>query len=116
MDDILNSFMLGPDEQGRFGDFGGRFVSETLMPLILDLEKEYENAKGRDEKETGQNEKEANTENKHQHIETYAVLFSIHRLHTLQQARSDGKSTIVIFCSHQLRFGWFKSKHFDLTV
>ena len=45
MDDILNSFMLGPDEQGLFGDFGGRFFSETLMRLILDLEKEYENAK-----------------------------------------------------------------------
>jgi tryptophan synthase beta chain len=37
--------MTGPDEQGRFGDFGGRFVSETLMPLILDLEAEYEKAK-----------------------------------------------------------------------
>ena len=34
-DDILNSFMTGLDDQGRFGDFGGRFVSETLMPLIL---------------------------------------------------------------------------------
>ena len=31
-----NSFRTGPDERGRFGDFGGRFVSETLMPLILD--------------------------------------------------------------------------------
>ena len=37
--------MKGPDEGGRFGQFGGRFVSETLMPLILDLEKEYEKAK-----------------------------------------------------------------------
>jgi hypothetical protein len=44
-DDILNSFMTGPDEKGRFGDFGGRFVSETLMPLILELEAQYENAK-----------------------------------------------------------------------
>ncbi|MDJ1009302.1 MAG: tryptophan synthase subunit beta [Paracoccaceae bacterium] len=44
-DDLLNSFMTGPDENGRFGDFGGRFVSETLMPLILDLEAEYERAK-----------------------------------------------------------------------
>ena len=43
--DLLNSFTAGPDESGRFGDFGGRFVSETLMPLILELEKEYENAK-----------------------------------------------------------------------
>ncbi|PZQ51558.1 MAG: tryptophan synthase subunit beta [Rhodovulum sulfidophilum] len=40
-----NSFRAGPDERGRFGDFGGRFVSETLMPLILDLEAEYEKAK-----------------------------------------------------------------------
>ncbi|WP_424928021.1 tryptophan synthase subunit beta [Amaricoccus tamworthensis] len=40
-----NSLRAGPDERGRFGDFGGRFVSETLMPLILDLEAEYEKAK-----------------------------------------------------------------------
>jgi len=45
MNELINSFMTGPDEQGRFGDFGGRFVSETLMPLILDLEAEYEKAK-----------------------------------------------------------------------
>ncbi|MCC5990978.1 MAG: tryptophan synthase subunit beta [Rhodobacteraceae bacterium] len=44
-DDLINSFLTGPDEQGRFGIFGGRFVSETLMPLILDLEAEYERAK-----------------------------------------------------------------------
>ncbi|AMY68157.1 tryptophan synthase subunit beta [Frigidibacter mobilis] len=44
-DDLMNSFMNGPDENGRFGIFGGRFVSETLMPLILQLEAEYERAK-----------------------------------------------------------------------
>ncbi len=44
-DDLVNSFMNGPDEQGRFGIYGGRFVSETLMPLILDLQAEYERAK-----------------------------------------------------------------------
>ena len=44
-DDLFNSFMTGPDENGRFGQFGGRFVSETLMPLILRLEAEYEKAK-----------------------------------------------------------------------
>ena len=44
-EDLINSFMTGPDEQGRFGIFGGRFVSETLMPLILDLQAEYEKAK-----------------------------------------------------------------------
>ncbi len=44
-DDLLNSFMSGPDESGRFGIYGGRFVSETLMPLILDLQAEYERAK-----------------------------------------------------------------------
>jgi len=43
--EMLNSYKTGPDEKGRFGDFGGRFVSETLMPLILDLEAEYERAK-----------------------------------------------------------------------
>jgi tryptophan synthase beta chain len=45
VDDLINSFMSGPDEQGRFGIFGGRFVSETLMPLILALEAEFEIAK-----------------------------------------------------------------------
>jgi len=43
--ELFNSFMSGPDEKGRFGNYGGRFVSETLMPLILDLEAEYERAK-----------------------------------------------------------------------
>jgi tryptophan synthase beta chain len=36
-----NSFMAGPDEHGRFGQFGGRYVAETLMPLILELEQAY---------------------------------------------------------------------------
>ena len=36
-----NSFRRGPDEHGRFGIYGGRFVAETLMPLILELEKAY---------------------------------------------------------------------------
>jgi tryptophan synthase beta subunit len=40
-----NSFRTGPDERGRFGIFGGRFVAETLMPLILELEAAYETAK-----------------------------------------------------------------------
>ncbi|NGR07276.1 tryptophan synthase subunit beta [bacterium SGD-2] len=40
-----NSFRTGPDEQGMFGIFGGRFVAETLMPLILDLEKHWKRAK-----------------------------------------------------------------------
>jgi tryptophan synthase beta chain len=40
-----NSFRTGPDENGRFGLFGGRFVAETLMPLILDLERAYGEAK-----------------------------------------------------------------------
>ncbi|OCX61074.1 tryptophan synthase subunit beta [Thioclava sp. SK-1] len=44
-DDLINSFMKVPDDNGRFGIFGGRFVSETLMPLILDLEAHYEAAK-----------------------------------------------------------------------
>jgi len=41
----INSYREGPDEQGRFGTFGGRFVSETLMPLILELEAAYKAAK-----------------------------------------------------------------------
>ncbi len=44
----LNTLSMGPDENGRFGIFGGRFVSETLMPLILELEKEYKKAKAED--------------------------------------------------------------------
>ncbi|UYP68776.1 tryptophan synthase subunit beta [Thalassobacter stenotrophicus] len=44
-EDFVNSYFTGPDENGRFGDFGGRFVSETLMPLILELEAQYEHAK-----------------------------------------------------------------------
>ena len=36
-----NSLRNGPDDQGRFGLYGGRFVAETLMPLILDLEQHY---------------------------------------------------------------------------
>ena len=40
-----NSLRLGPDARGRFGGFGGRFVAETLMPLILQVEEAYEAAK-----------------------------------------------------------------------
>ncbi|MBT5517312.1 MAG: tryptophan synthase subunit beta [Rhodobiaceae bacterium] len=45
MSNGTNSYRAGPDENGRFGLFGGRFVAETLMPLILDLEAAYEDAK-----------------------------------------------------------------------
>ena len=41
----LNSYRTGPDEQGHFGIFGGRYVAETLMPLILEVEKAYADAK-----------------------------------------------------------------------
>ena len=40
-----NSFRTGPDERGHFGIYGGRFVAETLMPLILELEQAYAAAK-----------------------------------------------------------------------
>jgi tryptophan synthase beta chain len=43
--DKPNSYRNGPDERGHFGIFGGRFVAETLMPLILSLEKAYGEAK-----------------------------------------------------------------------
>ena len=33
-----NSWRAGPDEKGRFGAYGGRFVAETLMPPVLELE------------------------------------------------------------------------------
>ena len=45
LQDNPNSFRTGPDESGHFAIFGGRFVAETLMPLVLDLEKAYEAAK-----------------------------------------------------------------------
>ena len=41
----LESYRSGPDERGHFGIFGGRFVAETLMPLILELEAAYAQAK-----------------------------------------------------------------------
>jgi tryptophan synthase beta chain len=41
----LNSYRTGPDDKGFFGMFGGRFVAETLMPLILELERAYDDAK-----------------------------------------------------------------------
>ena len=40
-----NSFRTQPDERGHFGDFGGRYVAETLMPLVLDLDRAYREAK-----------------------------------------------------------------------
>ena len=40
-----NSFRAQPDDRGHFGDYGGRYVAETLMPLILELEREYRAAK-----------------------------------------------------------------------
>ena len=46
MNQILpNSLRNGPDGRGRFGDFGGRFVAETLMPNILEVERAYEDAR-----------------------------------------------------------------------
>ncbi|ARJ66819.1 tryptophan synthase subunit beta [Magnetospirillum sp. ME-1] len=41
----LNTYRAGPDERGHFGIFGGRYVAETLMPLILEVEKAYAAAK-----------------------------------------------------------------------
>jgi tryptophan synthase beta chain len=42
---LTNSLRTQPDERGHFGQFGGRYVAETLMPLILDLERAYRAAK-----------------------------------------------------------------------
>jgi len=41
----LNTLRAGPDDDGHFGIFGGRYVAETLMPLILEVEKTYDNIK-----------------------------------------------------------------------
>jgi len=45
----LNTLRSGVDENGHFGIYGGRFVAETLMPLILDVEKAWEQARHDDE-------------------------------------------------------------------
>lgn len=45
MEPRFNSYSNGPDERGRFGLYGGRFVAETLMPLVLDLENAWNEAK-----------------------------------------------------------------------
>jgi tryptophan synthase beta chain len=42
---LPNTYRAGPDARGRFGIYGGRFVAETLMPLILDLERAYDEAR-----------------------------------------------------------------------
>jgi tryptophan synthase beta chain len=41
----VNTYRSGPDERGHFGIYGGRFVAETLMPLILEVERAYEAAR-----------------------------------------------------------------------
>ena len=43
--EALNTYKAGPDERGHFGIYGGRFVAETLMPLILAVEQAYEAAR-----------------------------------------------------------------------
>ena len=42
---LKNTYKNYPNERGYFGKFGGRYVSETLMPLILEVEREYEKIK-----------------------------------------------------------------------
>ncbi|WP_026986562.1 tryptophan synthase subunit beta [Fodinicurvata fenggangensis] len=44
MTEPLNTYRSGPDEFGHFGIFGGRFVAETLMPLVLEVERAYDEA------------------------------------------------------------------------
>ena len=43
--DSLRNDLIGPDANGHFGPYGGRYVAETLMPLILEVGKSYEAAK-----------------------------------------------------------------------
>ena len=44
---VPNTFRGGPDERGHFGLYGGRYVAETLMPLVLAVEAAYGAARGR---------------------------------------------------------------------
>ena len=39
-----NDYTAYPDANGRFGDYGGRYVAETLMPLVLELDRAYQAA------------------------------------------------------------------------
>ena len=41
----VNSYKNQPDDKGHFGAYGGRYVAETLMPLILDLQAHWDEAK-----------------------------------------------------------------------
>ena len=43
-----NTYSQWPDEKGYFGQYGGRYVAETLMPLIMDVEKYYNELKDND--------------------------------------------------------------------
>ena len=43
--ETLNTYRAGPDENGHFGIYGGRYVAETLMPLVLDVERAYTEAR-----------------------------------------------------------------------
>jgi tryptophan synthase beta chain len=43
---VVNTYRAGPDERGHFGIYGGRFVAETLMPLVLEVEQAYRAARG----------------------------------------------------------------------
>ena len=45
MSETPNTYRAGPDEDGHFGIYGGRYVAETLMPLLRDVEAAYEAAK-----------------------------------------------------------------------
>ena len=45
MTETLNTYRAGPDESGHFGIYGGRYVAETLMPLLREVEEAYETAK-----------------------------------------------------------------------
>ena len=42
---MKNNLKVFPDKDGRFGEYGGKFVSETLMPALNELEKEYKKLK-----------------------------------------------------------------------
>ena len=46
MTDYLDTYGNGPDENGHFGIYGGRYVAETLMPLVLEVEKAYKIVQG----------------------------------------------------------------------
>ena len=92
-----NSFRTGPDERGHFGIYGGRFVAETLMPLILELETAYNAAK-----EDPQFQRELADLNTHYGGRPSPLYFAEGLTEHLREGVSDGRGAKVYFKRDEL--------------